>query len=67
VTRLKKLEDIYVTVRKMVLSFLRKNNPVNIQASIGLECIRFSTGVFAVPQLESTLLITGGPIIGAEH
>jgi hypothetical protein len=67
VTRLKKSEDIYVAVRKMVLSFLRKNNPVNIQASIRLECIRFSTGVFALQQFESTLLIINGPIIEAEH
>jgi hypothetical protein len=67
VTRLKKLEDIYVSVIQMALSFLQKNNPVNNQASIGLEYIRFSTGVFAVPQLEGTLLITSEPIIEAEH
>jgi len=67
VTRLKKLEDIYVTVIKMAHSFLRKNNPVNIQASIGLEHARFSTGVFKISRLESTLLITSRPIIEAEH
>ena len=66
-TRLKKLEDIYVAVRKMALSFLRKNNPVNIQALIGLECIRFPTDVFVIQQLESTLFIISQPIIEAEH